>query len=805
VGTLRHQLATKFVLGVAGALVLAAVGLGAGTWRATAAPRCNLLGGNFSATPLADGRVLAIVSGQGEPPTLQAEIYEPAGNHWTPASIDREATTVTPLADGRVLLLGGSQWCMLGPELYDPKTDTLSPAASMIAPNGFTFTATRLHSGKVLATGLRWPSFDSAPLAVAELYDPATNRWSRAGSMNVVRKGARAILLGDGRVLVVGGANEAGQDQPSSLISAEVYDPVANTWSAAGEMRTNDGGRYASYALAPLGNGMALAAGGGEDGTPASTAELFDPATRSWSTTSRMTYARSDASATLLPDGRVLVLGGQGISGEWLTTGEIFDPHTNRWTLVAATLKTGRQGQVAVPLRDGRIFVTGWSDRWSPADVEIFDPTRAGTPPTPTAPPTGPRTWSTAPSTPVPHANHTTTLLADGRVLVLGGGFPGYGPVTSVQADLARGVPGEIYDPSTGRSVATARGIGIGSSGFTATLLASGKVLVVGFGARLYDPTADRWFPAGNLAISRFEHAAVRLLDGRVLIAGGNGQVAPYGPPPVEIYDPSSNSWSTAAPMYADFGESLFDASGATLLPDGRIFFVSANLRAAIFNPASSTWAGAASLLRGLYSDYDLRLGYREYSTTALPSGKVLVAGGYLQGSLAFPPPEVYDPATNRWSQTPRLHYNRPGHTATVLANGLVLVAGGDDGPQGGTGATATAELYDPATNRWSLTGSMAVARGGHTATLLKDGTVLVVGGRFLGNLRSVELYTPSRIPPAVSSHPPTWPLRLAALLGIAVLAAGGSLGLLAIRARTRKRPATQTQVPPVGEPGSSP
>jgi hypothetical protein len=782
---LRHQLATKFVLGMICALILVTgVGVRGGT--ALATPRCPVYGVYTSPALLADGRVLVVVSAA---PTVQATIYDPVARRWTPASIDREGQ-MTPLADGRVLLLGGSQWCRLGPELYDPKTDTISPATSMIAPDSFIYTSTLLHSGKVLVTGLLYASSSAAPLAIAELYDPATNRWSRAGSMNVARKGAQAILLADGRVLVVGGANEAGQDQPRSLTSAEIYDPVANTWSAAGEMKTNDGGRYDSYVLSPLGNGMALAAGGGEDGMPASSAELFDPDTRSWSTTSRLTYARSGASATPLSDGRVLVLGGQGISGLTLTTGEIFDPHTNRWTLLTATLRSEHQRQAAVPLRDGRIFVTGWTDHWLPSDVEIFDPTRSGTPPTPIATPTGPGTWSSASSTTVPHANHTTTLLADGRVLVLGGGFPGYPPVTTLEAAIAAGLGGEIYDPTTGRWSPTSRGTGICKCAFTATLLASGRVLVVGYGARLYDPALDRWSPAGDMAIIRGGHVAVPLKDGRVLVAGGNTQIPPYDPP-VEIYEPSSNSWSTAAHMDPDLARSPSDTFRAVLLRDSRVFFLNGyTARAAIFNPTARTWSGAAAPMRGLYSDYSIRAGYRNFSATLLSTGRVLVAGGSLDsgGSVR---PEIYDPATNRWSFAAPMTHNRMGHTATLLPNGLVLVAGGTGGASV-SDTTAYAELYHPTANRWSATGSMMIARHDHTATMLKNGTVLVVGGQFLGNLRGVELYTPSRILPAVRSS--AWLIRVV-VLGIAVLVALATIAIVLVR-RRRLVPVPATQKP---------
>jgi N-acetylneuraminic acid mutarotase len=771
-----------------GALLLAtAIAIAGGTLPATAAPRCQPLGG-FSAAPLADGRVLVIASGGGEPPTLLAEIYDPTANRWTPASIDREASTVTPLADGRILLIGGNQWCMLGPELYDPKTDKLSPAASMIAPNSFIYTSTLLRSSKVLVTGLLYASVSSAPLAIAELYDPVTNRWSRTGSMNVARKGARAILLADGRVLVVGGANEVGQDQPHSLTSAEIYDPASNTWSTVGGMRTGDGGRYATHTLAPLGNGTALAAGGGQDGMPASTAEVFDPATRSWSQVGGMTYARSAAAATPLRDGRVLVLGGQGISGLPLTTGEIFDPKTSSWALIPATLKTGRIYPEVVPLPNGRILVTSWSDHWSPADVEIFDPTRSGTLPTPTPTPTGPGTWTSEPSTTLPRANHTTTQLADGRVLVLGGGFPGYPPVLSFDAAIAAGVGGEIYDQSTRRWSPTATGSGVSASAFTATLLASGKVLVVGYGARLYDPAQDRWSPAGDMAVTRGYHVAIRLKDGRVLLAGGNTQIPPYDPP-VEIYDPSSNTWSTAAQMDPDLAKSPSDTFRAVLLEDGRVFFLNGyTAKAAIFNPTTGTWSGAASPMHGLYSDYTIRAGYRNFSATLLPNGSVLVAGGAPDNGGTVRP-EVYNPATNRWSLTPPLLHGRQSHSATLLANGLVLVAGGTDSSLVG-GVTATGELYDPTTNRWSLTGSMNVARSGQTATLLKDGRVLVVGGQFLGNLRTVELYTPSDHRHLAGGPPSAGILHGAAIpFGLGALLIVVAAGVLAVRARGRKRP----------------
>ena len=129
------------------------------------------------------------------------------------------------------------------------------------------------------------------------------------------------------------------------------------------------------------------------------------------------------------------------------------------------------------------------------------------------------------------------------------------------------------------------------------------------------------------------------------------------------------------------------------------------------------------------------------HTATLLPNGKVLVAGG--QGSSGFvSSAELYDPATGTWTVTGALGNARMGHTATLLANGKVLVAGG-----GGGGYLASAELYDPAAGTWTATGALSTARDYHTATLLPNGKVLVAGGYNSTSpyyLSSVELYDPA-------------------------------------------------------------
>jgi autotransporter-associated beta strand protein len=172
-----------------------------------------------------------------------------------------------------------------------------------------------------------------------------------------------------------------------------------------------------------------------------------------------------------------------------------------------------------------------------------------------------------------------------------------------------------------------------------------------------------------------------------------------------------------------------------TLLPNGKVLVAGGNTNgtvlssAELYDPAAGTWTATGAMSTNRYI----------HTATLLPNGKVLIAGGYHNSPLSSA--ELYDPATGTWTATGAMNTERYGHTATLLPNGMVLVAGGVSGAP----YLSSAELYDPATETWTATGAMSTERYGHTATLLPNGKVLVTGG-YNGSvyLSSAELYDPA-------------------------------------------------------------
>jgi N-acetylneuraminic acid mutarotase len=405
----------------------------------------------------------------------------------------------------------------------------------------------------------------------------------------------------------------------------------------------------------------------------------------SWIPTGNLNSPRSGHTATLLPNGKVLVVGGDS-SG----SAELYDPATGTWS-VTSSLNIARHLHTTTLLPNGKVLVAGGTTNANPPDfgvtksAELYDPTTGQ--------------WSTTGSLNIARFWHTATLLQNGKVLVAGG--------AGTDDSLASA---ELYDPSTGTWSVTGSliddnqsgrfnftGEGPGRYGHTATLLQNGKVLVAGgsnsgdltstlASAELYDPSTGTWSFTGNLNASRISHTATLLPDGKVLVAGGYTQ----------NWVPANNGFA-ASPTSLNLAE--------------------------LYDPATGTWSAAGSL--NTHSSGP--------SATLLRNGRVLVTGGFQYTTDGNTPndgtypcgvtftcrarnlqtADVYDPATGSWSVTLSLNTARSGHTATPLHNGQVLVAGGNT-----ANSLSSAELYDfPTALRAAVLPSSRSVQVGASAT----------------------------------------------------------------------------------------
>ncbi|WP_438026336.1 kelch repeat-containing protein [Sorangium sp. So ce233] len=359
-------------------------------------------------------------------------------------------------------------------------------------------TAPRAHaaSGRAVAPVLRVRgarielSVDAG--GEAALVDPA---WEPAGRMNVAERSGHTatLLLPSGKVLVVGGYGGF-----PAFASAELYDPTDDTWSLVAPRR---GGRV-FHTATRLQDGDVLVVGGRVESSgimPVDAVELYDPVTNTWMGRAFMTESRRSHSATLLPNGKVLVAGGSNAISR-LSSAELYDPEANTWA-PAASMHFAREGHVAaLVLPSGKVLVAGGAERDAPrGSAELYDPEA--------------NTW---------------TLTGS---MTRGGGFPLAMAELHNGEILAVGESGaERYDPTAGTWSPTSPMIGHRGT-LSATPLHNGKVLVAGqpyaaeSGAsrnvELYDPEADTWTPtAPTNAVYRDEHSATRLLNGEVLLVG---------------------------------------------------------------------------------------------------------------------------------------------------------------------------------------------------------------------------------------------------------------------------------------------
>ncbi len=292
---------------------------------------------------------------------------------------------LVPLLDGRVLVIGNDYGnggdTTTSAYLYDPTTGAAVPAGPIVSADRAVSSAVRLRDGRVLITGD----------GVAQFFDPTTLRFAPVGPMVTARSGGTAALLNDGRILIAGGMPQGGNPGVDpALRLAELFDPDSLTFSPTGPIGTPTGGGP----MVTLPDGRVFMA-------TDPTAEVYDPATGTFSAASTMSGGGGHPVA--LPDGRVVLFGSTGLySGGSIT---VWDPISS--TFSVSSLPEPLTG--ATPLDDGRILVIGMCRGRQTGWTGLYDPT----------------TGLTIAGQPTRACRPTSTRLADGRVLIVGGDING--------------------------------------------------------------------------------------------------------------------------------------------------------------------------------------------------------------------------------------------------------------------------------------------------------------------------------------------------------------------------------------------
>ena len=641
------------------------------------------------------------------------------------------------LADGRVLVLGGQtggndQRDIRKAEIFDPATGKFTATGTLHEAHGQLTSTTLLADGRVLIAGGWHPTGAGVASVGAEIYDPGTGEFTATGEMVMPRYGHTATLLDDGRVLIAGGdVTISGHD--SKRPPAELFDPESGTFSAIGPLAVD----RLYHSATRLIDGRVLLAGGS---LAQRDAEIFDPSTETFARVGDLAHGRSTHTATLLADGRVLIAGGNGDERRRdasLSSAELFDPATATFAETGA-LTTRRAGHDAARLRDGRVFVIGgYNYDGSPRGTEIYDPS------------TGRFVLGALDGW---VGGRRSVALPDGNVLAVGGSLAGgYGEVGPATA--------ELFDP-TGASSVTIPGSQPPSSspfqpvgaeigerfGQSTTLLADGRVLIAGgheldwsdpYGrplasALIYDPRTGTISETGPLNTPRAHHAAALLADGRVLIAGGDGPGKTTSDPndlydpltSVEIYDPKTGTFVTAAPLHVERGPSYGAGSDpvrplALTVGDGRVLIVGGvvgtygpqDVALEIYDPTTQT---SETLPRHCQAG-----AYWGGAGQVLDDGRALIECG--EAAV------IFDPETDKVTQASAVAWQ--DGWGIQVGETVVLTAGGN-GPVNGV-HPSTGRVYrdDPDTGRPPLTEEL----GGSTAFVqavvrLRDGRVLIVG-----------------------------------------------------------------------------
>ncbi len=657
----------------------------------------------------------------------------------------RETHAGAELRDGRVLLCGGrdAQGTLLsGALLYEVSTDTFS-VTSALAEARANHTVTTLQDGRVLVVG---GEGTSGVLASAELYDPSTESFSGTGSLATARQRHRATLLADGRVLITGGEGAGG----GALGAAELYDPSNGGFSPAGSHIAREGHRATL-----LQNGNVLLSGGRAASSLVSTAEIFVPNSGFVSVTASPLRLRREHTATMLFDGRVLLAGGLGVADstlasvelfvpdnslpaagtfeqvvdragnattllqkrarhgaaltpdslvvlfggsdgvQQLSAAEVYSPQAGSFTETTQPLRNPRARPVGIPLRSGRILITG-----DDASAVLYHPRIAG----------GDETFDVQPGAIHPRTATQAVAFGSGRVLICGGrdrdGVTDRAEMFDFQSQRFL-VVGPLQSPRIGHAMLALR---------------DGRVLVYGgsdgsqplASAELFDPVSLEFEQLTTLS-PRQNTRLVQLTDGDVLIVGGEDSGGALAS--AELFTPGTETFSTTGSMAeARTGHSatILATTQAVIIggQNATGFLATAELydsRDGTFGPAGET----------------LEVARAGFVAVDRPPNWVFVVGG-VSDTGAVSLVEQYDGARDNFARVDFDIIPRANPQGFRLTLGDIVIFGGE-----GEAATR-GSLYRIRSNTIHETADpfLAVPRFEYSAARISLNLVLLYGGR---------------------------------------------------------------------------
>jgi MYXO-CTERM domain-containing protein len=753
-----------------------------------------------TASLLANGQVLAAGGTDGTAALASVELFTPATGLWTSAAAmaqAREQQAAVVLADGKVLVTGGlgAGGALAGVEIYDPQTTLWTPGAPMAQARA-RHTITRLSSGKVLVLG---GTDGAGALTSGELYEPAADAWTAIAPLHQARARHTTALLPDGRVLVVGGLDDLG----GPLASIEILSAAKGTWSFGAPMATARQRHTATL----LSSGDLLVAGGvGASGLLASV-ELYSPSTNLWTTTASMLQSRADHTALITPLGHLVVAGGQGTSG-LLATAEAYERvaktldsygkySANPWFSLGS-MSTARAAHTVTLLGNGMALHAGGA---AISTSELFQDTTGGlgTTCSQNAQCSSGFCANSVCCATACSAECTASDATGTCVNLLGACYGGYTTYNSGPAGNCN-YGGCMLSAHAVNHCGTLGGLicgdrngssfGIGCSTYSSPNgvlppwqypagqscgmigppgpcnCVGGSLQSIGNAAPLGHPCATTaecgadlcvdgycapacagapcWSPEPHFMLARIEHTTTLLPSGKLLFAGGKDtlQVGFYGADTSvlkdgDVFDPVTSTWTASIMAASHYGHTAtLLSSGQVLVLGGATEGTNAGIYVQVpgklnerYTPASNSWASIGPLLVG-----------REYHTsTLLPSGQVLVLGGTGKDANFVDSPlsaaELYAPTTGTSVISAPMPISRSHHTATLLADGKVLVIGGT--------SSTEVDIYDPATDAWLPAAPLPAARSLHTATTLNNGKILVTGGALGQPSTSALIYDP--------------------------------------------------------------